>query len=102
MTRDANLYLLTNKDWIPLAEILEEHPNYLLKDYVTIFQLMTSSSTGQQYAIISISDNADKIIEQYGAKIASDKDMLRNTLHDYHGQPLFGNKTNLTFLNKLL
>ena len=102
MTRDANLYILSHKDWKPLADVLEYHPDFTLKNDVTIFQLMTPSSQGQHYAILSLSEKADKIIQDYGATIASDKDNLRNTLHNYNDEPLFGDKTNVAFLNKLL
>lgn len=102
MTRDANLYILSNKDWKPLANTLENHTDYSLKNDVTIFQLMTSTSQGQHYAILSLSKKSNEIIERYGAIMAVDEDQLRNTLHDYNGEPLFGDKTNVIFLNKII
>lgn len=101
MTRDARLYFLKYKDWKPLAEIIETHKNYNLKHFVTIFQLMTHSSENHHYAILSLIDDVDKIIEEYGAEEAGEKDLVRNTLHDYYGEPLYGSKSNVTFLNKI-
>lgn len=101
MTRDAKLYILTYKDWNPLSELLQKNIDYTLKDDVTIFQLMASTNTGQHYAILTLSDRADKIVEEYGGILASENDLLRKSLHSYSGEPLFGDKTNVTFLNKI-
>ena len=102
MTTDAKLYILSDKDWMPLADTFENHQDYILKNDVTIFQLITPTNQVQQYAILSLSEKADKIIQDYGASIAPDKDLLRHSLHNYNGEPLFGDKTNLAFLNKPL
>jgi len=101
MTRDAKLYILSDKDWKPLADLFESHKDYNLKHQVYIYKLMTSTSVGQQYAILTLTDAADKIVEDYGATPAADKDLLRNTLHNYHGDTLFGDKSNVVFLNKI-
>jgi hypothetical protein len=101
MTRDANLYILSKKEWKPLCDILENNKDYTLKNDVTIFQLMTSTSINLEYAILTLSEATDKIVDEYGAIQASNDDMLRNSLHNYFGNPLFGDKTNLTFLNKI-
>ena len=101
MTRDANLYILSDKDWKPLASLLQDHKDYNLKLDISIYQLMTSTSIGQHYAILSLSDEADKVAEEYGATPAADKNLLRNTLHSYHGDTLFGDKSNIVFLNKI-
>jgi hypothetical protein len=102
MTRDANLYILSHKDWMPLADTVKNHQDYTLKNDVTIFRLTIPRDQVQEYAILSLSEKADKIIQDYGASSASDKDLLRNSLHNYYGELLFGDKTNLAFLNKLL
>lgn len=101
MTRDAKLYILADKDWKPLAEILEQKNNYKEKLDTSIYQLMTSTSIGQHYAILTLSEESDKIVEEYGATIADDKNLLRISLHNYNGEILFGDKTNVVFLNKL-
>ncbi|MDE3236436.1 MAG: hypothetical protein KGO81_10815 [Bacteroidota bacterium] len=100
MTRDANLYILSDKDWRPLADLFKSHKDYNLKHQVSIYQLMTSTSVGHHYAILTLSDKADEIVEEYGATPASEKNYLRITLHDYHGDTLFGDKSNVVFLNK--
>jgi hypothetical protein len=101
MIRDAKLYILLHRDWQTLAALFEDHKDHTLKLDITIFQLMGASSVNQQYAILTLSDRADKIVEKYGAILASDKDLLRISLHSYLGQPLYGDKINLTFLKKL-
>lgn len=101
MTRDANLYILSDKDWKPLAELFQDHEDYNLRLDISIYQLMASTSIGQQYAILTLSEKADKIVEEYGATPADDKDLLRITLHDYNGDTLFGDKKNVMFLNKI-
>lgn len=35
----------------------------------------------------------------YGATLATEKDYLHNSLHDYIGDSWFGNKQNVAFLN---
>ena len=100
MIRDARLYLLTDIDWKPLAHQIEQHVNYNLKDLIVIFNL-SNDKTIRNYAILSMSEDTDKIIEKYGAKEAREKDFLRTTLHDNYSEPLFGDKTNLVFLNKV-
>lgn len=102
MTRDAKLFILFYKDWKPLADTIELHKDYNLKNQVSIYQLMFSASTNQHYAILTLSDTADKIVQEYGASLADDKDLLRNTLHEYDGDTLFGNKSNVVFLKKIL
>lgn len=101
MTRAATLYLLSDKDWQPLADTLDSNQDYTLKDHVVIYQLMTPTSGGQQYAILSLSDKADKVVKEYGATPAHEKDLLRNRLHEYSGDTLYGDKSNVVFLNKL-
>ena len=100
MTRDAKLYTLSAKDWKPLAELFQNHKDYNLKLDISIYQLMTSSSVEKYYAILTISDKADKIVEDYGAAPAPDKDFLRTSLHNYQGDTLFGDKSNVVFLKK--
>ena len=101
MTRDAKLYILSDKDWKPLAEIFQNHKDYNLKLEISIYQLMTSTSVGHHYAILTLSEKADKIVEEYGATPAADKDLLKNTMHNYHGDTLFGDKSSIVFLNKI-
>lgn len=100
MTRDANLYHLFEKDWQPLADILDSHQDYTLKDHVIIFKINEAKSVNHRYAILSLSDKADKVVEEYGAKLAPDNDLLRFSLHEYSGDTLYGDKSNVVFLNK--
>ena len=101
MTRNAKLYLLSDKDWKPLAEIIDNNSSHILEDDVTIYQLYSASSKNLEYAILSLSDRADKIIEEYGATPAKEPNSLRNSLREYYGDPLYGNKSNIIFLEKI-
>lgn len=101
MTRDAKLYLLSDKDWKQLAETIDNNPDYTLKNDITIFQLYSASSKSQDYAILSLSDKADKVVENYGATLAEEPNLLRNSLHEYKGEPLYGDRTNISFLDKV-
>lgn len=101
MTRDAKLYILSDKDWKPLSDVINNTKDIYLARDITIFQLMSSTSIGQHYAIITRTDKADKVVEEYGALLASENNMLKTTLHDYYGEPLFGDKTNVIHLKKL-
>ncbi len=102
MTRDAKLYLLSGKDWKPLAESIDNNSDYTLKNDVTIFQLYSSTSKSNDYALLSLSDKSDKLIEDYGATLANEPNTLRNALHiETAHKTLYGDKENLAFLNKL-
>lgn len=100
MRREAKLYILSDKDWKPLAAIIESHKDYEIKNNVIVYQLMTTNSINQEYAVLTLSETADKIVEDYGAKLTDEKNVLRNTLHYYQGDTLYGEKSNITFLNK--
>ncbi len=101
MTRDAKLYILSNKGWEPLSNLINNDNNIYLQRDITIYQLFTSTSKDEEYAIITLSDKADKIVEEYGAILSGQNDSLKTTLHDYFGEPLFGDKSNVIHLQKL-
>lgn len=101
MPREAKLYILSDKDWKPLADLIENHKDCMIKQQITIYQLMTSTSSGEHYAILTLSISAEKIVEDYGASAVKENDYLKTTLHDYHGDTLYGDKTNIVFLNKI-
>lgn len=101
MTRDAKLYLLSVKDWKQLAESIDNNSDYTMKNDITIFQLYSPTSKSQDYAILSVSDKADKVIEDYGATLAEEPNLLRNSLHEYYREPLYGDRTNISFLRKV-
>lgn len=100
MTKDAKLYILSDKDWKPLSDLIKSNKYIYLARDITIFQLMSSTSIGQHYAIISRTDKADTVVEEYGAVLASENNSLKTTLHEYYGEPLFGDKTNVIHLKK--
>jgi hypothetical protein len=101
MTRNAKLFFLHDKDWKSLAEMITNHTNHSLKHDLTIFQYIHASSEGQNYSILSLSQKMDEILTDYGAVEASEKDLLRNSIQQYNGDPLFGDKSNLIYLAKV-
>ena len=96
MTRDAKLYFLFGKELQPLIDIINMDTS--IQNEITIYQLMSHTSTGKEYGILSLSDLADKTIEDYGGTIADKDEMIKITLHKYFGDPLYGNKDNLSHL----
>lgn len=101
MTRDAKLYILLNKDWKPLENLINNDKDIYLRTNITIYQLFTSTSKSQDYAIITLSEKGDTLVEDYGATISNENDFLKNTLHDYFGDTLFGDKLNVIHLQKI-
>jgi len=99
--RDAKLYFLTYKDWKPIVALVEKNKIDSLKLFITIFQLMSASSKEQYYAIISLHNMVDSIIEEYGCVEANENDLIRTTLHSYSGESLYGDKKNTNFLMKV-
>ncbi len=100
MIRDAKLYILEDKDWKPLAELINNHNNYRMKNDITIFQFPSQDSKGDYYSILSLSEKADLIIEEYGG-YHSPINTLYASLPNYIGEPLFGDKSNTAFLPKM-
>lgn len=101
MFRDTELYLLFDKDWKPLAELINRSVDIYLQSDITIYQLFNATSISQAYAILTRTEKADKLVESYGCLKASENDTLRTTLHDYYGEPIFGSKNNVIHLKKL-
>ena len=95
MRNKAKLFILVDKDWKPLAEEVSKTPSLI--NLITIFQLMTSISVGNHYAILSLSDTLDRIIQEFGG-YESPENMLIYTLRNYFGDPLFGYKNNVLSL----
>lgn len=99
MRRYAKLYILMNKDWKPLADIFINHRDATLQNDISIFKIGYKPSLTHYYAIITLSDSADNIVEEYGAEVA-ETDLVRNTLQDHH-EALFGEVTNVNFLERI-
>lgn len=97
MTREARVYYLKDKDWEPLKEIFLSHQTYILRDHIVIFQASPHHAKVPVYTIYSISNEADKLIEEYGAILLDKKDYL--SLTSKESEPLYGEKSLTTFLN---
>jgi hypothetical protein len=100
MTRDARLYTLNYKDWKPLIEIIEQHKDQNLKLFVMIFNLSPSDSINHYYAVLSMHDTIDKLVEDYGAEEVPKHNTMRSELHRGGYELLYGEKTNIVHLNK--
>jgi len=104
MTRDAKLYYLNHKDWKPLADKIEQHKNYDLKNLIVIFDIFSAYPKHHRYAILSLHEDIDKIVEDYGEddiKEAAEDDLMRNELRNYHKDPVYGDKSRSVYLNKV-
>jgi hypothetical protein len=99
MRRNAKLYILVDKDWNPLAELINAQDDNKIKSDITIFQLFSETSQGEHYAILTLSDKADKLVEEYGAYHSLNNSLIPS-LPDYIGEPLFGEKSNTIYLIK--
>lgn len=99
MTRAAKLFTLENKDYKELTEILDNHKKHSLKHLVSIYQIHQDGEK-ENYGVLSVSDETDKIIEDYGAKQADKRDLIKITLIDGNKQLLYGNKDVLSFLDR--
>ena len=102
MTRDAKLYWISDTDWKPLIEKIEQHKNHTLKDFIIIYDLCKSHPSNQYYAILSLHEDVDKIVEEYGGEESTPNDILRITLHDENEMPVYGEKTRIVHLSKTL
>jgi len=97
MTREAKVYYLKDKDWEPLKEIFLSPQTYKLRNHIVIFQASPDHVKVPEYTIYSVSDEADKLIEEYGASLLDKKDYL--SLTSKESEPLYGEKSLTTFLN---
>lgn len=95
----ARLFLLSDKGIDPLSTLIENNINHALKNEITIFRLYTASSSGDEYAIISLSEFSDKIIKNYGGVLIDSKNAIRHRLKNYEGEPLYGDKSNVQYLD---
>ena len=94
-TRDAKLYLLDGKDWQPLA-------NKVKDDYKTSKDISMYYSEGKEskvYAVLSMTEQSDKIAEDFGCYELSKNNTLRCVLHEK--ELLYGDKSNLDYLPKV-
>ena len=98
MTRDAKLYFIEHQDWKPLIDILDSNKNQNLKNLVAIHGLLSEAGSSHFYAILSISDRCDKIIEEYGGILSAKDDYIIQEVKLNHTQLLYGNKTIASFL----
>ena len=101
MTRDAKLYKIIYTDWKPLIEKIEQHRDFTLKEFVLVYDLSKNHPDNQYYAILSLHEDVDKIVEASGAEEFRADDLLRLTLHDETENPIYGDKSRIIHLKKL-
>lgn len=61
-----------------------------------------SSVDASQYAVVSLHDDVDKIIESYGAIEAGEKDLMRNQLRVSKYEPIYGEADNAMHLREII
>ena len=98
MIRKASLYFLFDKECKTLIDIVEQSQNKYLKLDITIYKLTSSSSGGNNFAILALSNEVEKIVLDYGAFLADETDTFRHTLKTYYGDPVYGSKSNVDYL----
>jgi hypothetical protein len=98
MNRDAKLYFVIDKNWEPLRELILANGYGAIQNDISIFEIVPESQH-HHYAVISVSDKADTIIEQYGGHLAAEHDFVIHELKQGNRVPLFGEKSLAAFLN---
>ncbi|MDR3712145.1 MAG: hypothetical protein P4L51_04975 [Puia sp.] len=66
MIRDANAYILHDKDWQGFRDLIIAEKNENLQQEITIFPFVNPSDSHHS-AIVSVSATADRPVESYGA-----------------------------------
>ena len=94
MTREAKLYTLEEKEWQPLVAMIGN------ERYISIYQLNSETSKVLYFAVLSLNDKTDKIVEEYGAIEAIGPNSLRAELRIRN--PLYGDRTNVNYLTENL
>lgn len=101
MPRDAKTYFSFNSNWEWCSDIFENHPDKTLKMDVTIFQLSQEQWPLSRYAILSLSDKVDKILEENECTLASPDDRtlyIIRELGESANKPVYGRWDNLAWL----
>ena len=85
------LFAVYEKPYTPLIELLKKDSRICLHSDVTILSLFSQEASQENYAIISINENASKIIESYSNEELSAQDsilyyLLKNR-KALHGDP---------------
>jgi hypothetical protein len=85
------LFAVYEKPYRPLIELLEKDASIRLTSDVTILSLFSQDSNQENYAVISLSENASRIIESYSNEELSANDsilyyLLKNR-KALHGDP---------------
>ncbi|MFT3948209.1 MAG: hypothetical protein QM763_14660 [Agriterribacter sp.] len=100
MTRAAKLFILREKEWQPLVETIESAKNSVLNLYISIYSI-SRFNNHHHYAILSLSDEIDELVLNYGAFEANNKDLLRATLHLGEHPLLYGEESRIVHLEKI-
>lgn len=91
------LFAVYEKPYIPLIELLEKDASISLSSDVTILSLFSNDSSQENYAVISLNENASKIIESYCNEELSANDSILYSLLK-NRQALHGNPRNVEYL----
>jgi hypothetical protein len=96
-TEHIKLFAVYEKPYRPLIELLEKDSSIEVSSDVTIMSLFSQDSDQENYAIISLSENASKIIETYCNEELSATDSILYYLLK-NRQPLHGDPKNIEYL----
>ncbi len=89
--KHIKLFAVYEKPYEPLIELLEKDSSIRLTSDVTILSLFSQNNSQENYAVISRSENASKIIKSYSNEELSANDsilyyLLKNR-EALHGDP---------------
>src|SRR5262245_3554203 len=100
MLRDARLYHLQHLDWKPLISQVKKK-NQHLKSLIVVFKNNRLHLPIHFYSLLSMHEDLDRLIEDYGGIEADPTDLLRNALHRNTPKPLYGDKSSVVKLRKI-
>ncbi|MEI6088354.1 MAG: hypothetical protein WCR66_12235 [Bacteroidota bacterium] len=93
------LFAVYEKPYRPLIELLEKDASIRLTSDVTILSLFSQENNQENYAVISLSENASRIIESYCNEELSANDSILYYLLK-NRQALHGDPKNVEYLCK--
>jgi hypothetical protein len=91
------LFAVYEKPYVPLIELLEKDTSIRLSSDVTILSLFSQDNANENYAVISLNENASKIIESYSNEELNANDSILYYLLK-NRKPLHGDPKNVEYL----
>jgi hypothetical protein len=92
------LFAVYEKPYTPLIELLEKDTSIRLSSEVTIMSLFSNNAAQENYAVISLNENASRIIESYcNEELCADDSIMYCLLKNR--QALHGDPKNVEYLS---